>query len=98
MKQLVEEIKQVDVHFIVEVAVVQVDLAGVRAKISMPIELLEGESPCLCWGPIGHGIPPQHVLGLKAQVLVKGFVRLCDLRAQSAKYRLSHRVVCPKVM
>ncbi len=23
----------------------------------------------MCWGLVGHGIPPQHVLGLKAQVL-----------------------------
>ena len=47
---------------------------------------------------VGHGIPPQHVLGLKAEVLVKDFVRLCELRAQSVKYRLSHRAICPKVL
>lgn len=34
---------------------------------------------------IGHEIPPQHVLGVKAHGLVKGFVRLRNLQAQSVK-------------
>jgi len=45
---------------------------------------------CWAWNP------PQHVLGLKAQVLVRCIVKLSELWAQSVKYRLSHRVVYPK--
>jgi len=58
----------------------------------------QDESWWLHWGPFGHGIPPQHVLGLKAQVLVKGFVRLRKLQVRSAKYRLSHNVIHPKIL
>ena len=36
--------------------------------------------------PIAHGIPPQHVLGLKAQVLIKCIVRLRELQPRSVKY------------
>jgi len=49
------------------------------------IRVTQDESRWLCWGPVRHGIPPWHVLWLKAWVLVKGFIRLCELRVQSMK-------------
>ena len=38
--------------------------------------------------------PPQHVLGLKAKVLIQDGVELCEVWVQSVQ--LSHRVVSPK--
>jgi len=55
MEQLVEEMKQVATQCTTEVAVVQVELSGLHEKIFAPLERLEGESPCFCWGPIRNG-------------------------------------------
>ena len=54
---MVEDTKQAVTQCTVEVAVIQFELEGLRAKISTPTKLLKGKSRCLSWGPIGSGIP-----------------------------------------
>ena len=62
-EQWVQEIQQVAAQCVVNLVAVQAELEGLRTKISAPMEWLEGESRCLCWGPIGCGIHPKACFG-----------------------------------
>ena len=56
-EKIMEDAKHVATQCTAKVAVIWVELDGIRAKISMSTELLEGESWYLCWGLVGSGIP-----------------------------------------
>jgi len=57
IEKLFEEVKQAGTQCTAKVSVIQGKMGGLHTNISTPIECLKGESPCLCWAPIGNGFP-----------------------------------------